>query len=389
MLKRKSFFIFLFLFITLLAIEMRYIGKDFLFEDMENAFIPWFKTMKEGGGLPALGRQVGDYSLIYQTMVAFLTYIDANPVYIFKTVSGIFDFLIALSLAYFTCNCSIESVLIDTDKQKKFCVTYACVLFLPTVIMNSAFLGQCDAVYSFFLLWSVWLLYNKKYRLSFFLLGWSLAFKLQAVLLFPLFIYFSFAHKKLSILLNFLVTVFVFYFSGIVVFFYRHNLFDGTSVYAKQTVMFKHMYMNSPSFWVFIGNDYNKLYLFAIGLTFFILGIGLFLVIFKIGKINSYERFFGLAVFVAWTCVIFLPAMHERYTYALDLFLLMLACYSKKYTAYALIAAVTSCTAYIGYMFTDKALSQWIIFIYIIAWFCFSYYLFNSEKSSGLSNEIK
>ena len=58
-----------------------------------------FETIKNGGGLTALNEQVGDYGLLYQTIIALFTYVDANPVYLYKSFSVIFDFLLALSIA--------------------------------------------------------------------------------------------------------------------------------------------------------------------------------------------------------------------------------------------------------------------------------------------------
>lgn len=371
--KKKS--VFLFIIITLMALTVRYIGRDVLSADMVVSFLPWFKTMKESGGLASLSNNVGDYSLLYQTIVALLTYIDADPVYLYKTVSVIFDFLIAVSIAFFLCECGIETAFKGQDKEVFFCITYASVLFLPTVFMNSAFWGQCDSIYTFFLLWSIWFLYKDNFPLSFFMLGWALAFKLQPILLFPLYVYYFFSMKRFS-LLNILITACTFWLSGIIVYIYRWNTFESVGVYSNQVVMFKKMWMNVPSFWILIGDDYNKLHLFAIGLTFLILGIGLVLVLTR-RHMDSFEQIIELAVFVEWTCIVFLPAMHERYTYVMDLLLLMLSFINRKYLKYAFIAIGTSCISYYAYLFTNKALNLPIVILYIFVWFIYTYSLFS------------
>ena len=66
----KKWNLTIFFFISFFAIVVRFIGYDMVTEDMELAFLPWFKTMKEGGGLYSLSRQIGDYSLLYQTIIA-------------------------------------------------------------------------------------------------------------------------------------------------------------------------------------------------------------------------------------------------------------------------------------------------------------------------------
>ena len=378
--KKKSAFVFI--IITLMALTVRYIGRDIISADMVIAFLPWFKTMKECGGLASLSSNVGDYSLLYQTMVALLTYIDADPVYLYKTVSVIFDFLIAVSIAFFLCDCEAETVFKRQSKEMFFCITYAAVLFLPTVFMNSAFWGQCDSIYTFFLSWSIWFLYKETFPLSFFMLGLALAFKLQPILLFPLYVYYYFSKKRFS-LLNILITPCTFWLSGIIVYIYRWNTFESVGVYSNQVVMFKRMWMNVPSFWILIGDDYNKLHLFAIGLTFLILGIGLVLILTGRQHMDSFEQIIALAVFVEWTCIVFLPAMHERYTYVMDLLLLMLAFINKKYLKYAFIAIGTSCITYSSYLFTNKGLSLPIVIVYIFVWFLYTYSLFSVDIRQG------
>ena len=143
--------------------------------------------------------------------------------------------------------------------------------------------------------------------------------------------------------------------------------------------MFKRMWMNVPSIWAFISDDYNRFHLLAIGLTFIILGIVLLMVITGKKKINSFKQMMELAIFVEWTCIIFLPAMHERYTYVMDLLLLMLAIVDGKYIIHAFIAIVTSCMTYSAYLFTGKELSLGIIAVYLLFWLHYSYLIFSAD----------
>ncbi len=374
----------LFFFVTFLAVIVRYVGRDFISEDMATAFLPWYENMKNNGGLSALSAQIGDYGLLYQTIVALLTYIDINPVYLYKLLSVSFDFLMAVSISYFINQCGAMHAFLESDSGKTACVVYACVLLIPTVVLNSAFWGQCDSIYVFFLLWSVWFLYKEKYNISSFMLGLSLAFKLQAILIAPLFLYSYFSRKRFSILLNSVIAVFVFWFSGIIVYIYRHKVFDSIGIYSNQVTMFKRMWMNVPSFWVFVGDDYNKLHFIAIGLTFLILGFGLYMFVFTKLQMNSYEEIIGVAVFIEWTCILFLPAMHERYTYVMDILLLMLTFLNKKYLLFTFITIVTSTLSYTAYLFTNKGLSLWVVLIYFLAWVYYCYSLFIADKRTFL-----
>ena len=383
----KKWNLTIFFFISFFAIVVRFIGYDMVTEDMELAFLPWFKTMKEGGGLYSLSRQIGDYSLLYQTIIALLTYIDASPIYLFKTLSVIFDFLIAFSSAYFVSNyCKDESVHDNTiGESKLFCLTYSCVLFLPTIVMNSGFWGQCDSIYTFFLLWSVWFLYKNRINYSFFMLGLALAFKFQTILLFPLFIYYYFSQKRYS-LLSPLITLCTFWFSGIVVYFYRQKIFDSVDVYSNQVVMFKRLWINVPSFWALTKASYHDFFWFAIFLTISLLCV--FFLMFVTGtiKMKSFEEIIQVAVLIEWTCIIFLPAMHERYTYVLDLLLLLLAIINNKFIMYAFIAVIASCISYSNYLFADKGINFLMVIVYVTAWlhYIHTLHIFGKMKTMNI-----
>ena len=365
-------------FITLIAIFVRIIGIEHVSTDMSTAFIPWYNIMKARGGISALSEQVGDYSLLYQTIIALFTYVDVDPLYLYKILPICFDFLLAASVAYFITHCGSSRIIENRDRV--FTLAYAHVLLLPTVVLNASFYGQCDSIYTFFLLWSIWLLYKEEYRFSFCMLGWALAFKLQSILLFPLFFYYYFANKKFS-LANVLITFITFWLSGIVAYTQRLHVTDNVNIYSNQIVMFKHMWMNVPSFWFFVGDDYEKWHMIAIAVTFLILFF-VFIGAVK-GKFHmgSFEEIIAVAVFIEWTCIIFLPAMHERYTYVLDLLLLTLSFLNKKYITYAAIAILSSCLTYISFFlsyFGIVVINAWLVAVYIAAWSCYSYFLLNS-----------
>ena len=354
--------------VTLLALMIRYLCREFISYDMSTYLIPWFNTIKSGGGLPALKQQVGDYGLLYQTIIAVFTYLNINPVYLYKLLSVFFDFLLALSIAYFVNNSDSGTIFSDHS----FALSYGYVLMLPTVFMNSAFYGQSDSIYTFYILWSVWFLYKERFHLSAFMLGLALSFKLQTVLLLPLYLYVCFYKKRFSVY-NLFITILTFWLSGIVTYFNGRNIFAGIGIYFFQINEYKHMWMNAPSFWFFIGDDYNKLHLIAIFLTLILLGAGLYVIKDKKMPIDLFQQILCISIFIEWTCIIFLPAMHERYTYVLDLLLVMLAFTDRRYIKYAITALLTSCVAYCA------RLNSLLILIYIFTWLCFSYTLFREK----------
>lgn len=81
--------------IVILSLVWRYAGRNFLSEDMEGWLLPWYQEIKESGGVLSLSRQVGNYGLLYQTLIALMTYVDIEPIYLYKMLSVVFDFFLA------------------------------------------------------------------------------------------------------------------------------------------------------------------------------------------------------------------------------------------------------------------------------------------------------
>ena len=148
--------------ISIIALLIRYAGLDFISGDMKNYLLKWYDTLKSGGGVCSLKKQVGDYGLLYQTIISGFTYVNIKPVYCYKIVSIICDFLLAGSIAYFVAEFKGNGFC-----RKRFCYAYALILLLPTVVLNSAYWGQCDSIYTVFVFWAIWFLYKQRYQSAF------------------------------------------------------------------------------------------------------------------------------------------------------------------------------------------------------------------------------
>lgn len=88
--------------IVIISIVWRYAGGNFLSAYMECSLLPWYEKIRESGGILSLSHQVGDYGLLYQTLIALMTYIDIEPIYLYKFLSTLFDFFLAY-IAYIIC----------------------------------------------------------------------------------------------------------------------------------------------------------------------------------------------------------------------------------------------------------------------------------------------
>ena len=361
----KHLSLFFFIVITLIAFYVRYVGRIFLSPDMDTFLLPWFEGMKEAGGFKALNEQMGDYNVLYQTIIAAMTYLPINPMTMYKSLSCAFDFLMAFVAAEYICR---------LKSAPRFGVLFNCVytviVMLPTVVINSALWGQCDSIYVFFILFALFLLYEDKYVPAFLLYGLAFALKLQAVFALPFFLACYFVKKKFSIGM-FGLTIFSFWASGGIAYIFGRDLLAPFKVYLAQTETYKSMYLNSRSIWWVFGNEYGDLGTLAIMLALCGCGLCFYLILAKKKKMDTPVTFFNTVVFFFWVCIFFLPDMHERYAYGLDILLAVLAFLDKKYIKFAAFSAFLSFMSYAPFIVHANGVGREDAFIefFVFIWY--------------------
>jgi hypothetical protein len=95
-------------------------------------------------------------------------------------------------------------------------------------------------------------------------------------------------------------------------------------IYVNQTDAYHYVYLNYPSFWAMVGDNYDYLRPVAIIITLMILFAGLLFVVRKKVDMKQSDNYLSVASWVVWTCVLFLPSMHERYAYLAEILIVIL-----------------------------------------------------------------
>lgn len=140
----------------------------------------WYDYIVDHGGFRALRDEFSNYTPPYLYLLTLATYLPIPKLYAIKWTSTIFDFVLAALVALI--------VRLKYESKTLWMLSFFITLFTPTVFFNSALWGQCDAMYTSALLASVYFVIKKRAVASVIFLGVALAFKLQAVFLFPLFL---------------------------------------------------------------------------------------------------------------------------------------------------------------------------------------------------------
>ena len=307
---RKHILVLIVIFATLATLYARYCFRDYISGDMKGCLLAWFDTIREQGGIRGLGEPVGDYNIPYQTIIALFTYLPFRPEYMYKGLSIAFDYLLAWAVA---------QLVYDLTRQRLLqVIAYVGTAGLPIVVLNSAAWGQCDSIYTFFCVLSLLLLLRKRYLLCFIAYGAAFAFKLQAVFLLPFFLFAWLVRERVSIA-HFLLIPAVDAIMCLPGMIEGQGLQGMVKAYLGQVNVSRKIMWNYPSFWgLLINNKVGKLFEYfkvtAIGTTMLVL-LCILVLLLKRGKAFSDRQMLEIAFIMTFTCVFFLPAMHERYSY--------------------------------------------------------------------------
>lgn len=303
----------------ILSLVARVSSFGFISSDMSGFLIGWFGQIEQLGKIHALNTQVGNYSVAYQTLISIMTYIPINPVIQYKLLSVVFDYSLALAVGLIVYELKGKKALLGI-------IASLIVMFSPLVIVNSSVWGQCDSIYTSFAVWSLYFFIKKKYPLTFIMYALSFSFKLQAVFLLPFFL-FAYLRKKDFSFLHFLIIPVVMEIVCIPAMIMGRGIKAAFSVYYYQTGSCDKMFFSYPSFWSLfsdlrdasLSREYiGSMKVVAIIMAFFVLLAIMAAVIKKNIDIDNINTFL-LSFIMVYSCVLFLPGMHERYGFLYEI----------------------------------------------------------------------
>ena len=351
---KKNIVILAFIVITIISLLIRFFLKDFISWDMENCLLPWYDEIGKKG-FHALENQVGDYNILYQFVIACMTKMRINPLYGYKLFSVFFDYTLAISTGIFVYH--------NISKSKKsFLCAYMSIVLSPIVFLNSSCWGQCDAIYSAFAVLAIFACLNEKYIAMMVLYGISFAFKFQAIFILPFFLLIYFVKRKFSII-HFLIiplSMIVASLPGILV---GRSILDTFQIYSNQVGRSTIFQMNYPSAWCILvpSNLASDATFQSVKNVAILVTIAILILLFTIWLVEqvdfTVENMIYMAFLICYTCVLFLPAMHERYGFIYEILATIIFFYYKK-TGFALVALLTqTCLIYGNCLF---GLGYWI-----------------------------
>jgi len=319
---------------------------------------PWVDFIKSNGYFASLKFDFYNYSPSYIYILILIAKTGINSLYLIKIVSIFFEFI----LAYF-----IGKILFLKYKDKiVFWISAAIIPLIPTIFINGAFWGQCDAIYTTFVVAGIYYSLINKQLTSTGLLAIAIAFKIQAVFILPYyFILLLFGRTKWYYFLTIPVVYFI---SVLPAWIYGRSLTDLLSIYLNQSDYYQSLTMFMPNIYVWFEDaDYKTFKLAGILLTALLTIISSMYLKYK--KINLNSDNLILLAFASLIITPFiLPGMHERYLYSGDALAFAFFLWFKQHLRIPLSIWAVSFYAYISCSRLKEFLPSWpAFFIYLAA----------------------
>lgn len=355
----KNIYYLVWIAVILISIIIRYAMRDFLTSDATTYLIPWFDTLKANGGISGLATPIEgcNYNFPYQFLIALMTYLPIEPLYSYKLLSCIFDYLLASAVSYFVFGLAKE------NKNQKGLIAFAATICSPLVFVNSSAWAQCDSIYCFWLVLALIFISKENYLKSFIFLGIAFAFKFQAIFVLPFFLFYYFYKRKFSIIYFFIIpaAMTVLSLPAIV---QGRTIIEMFTIYTDNTNAHPSLTNNYPCFWRMLNDGtnadgYQTLKYCAILFTVLALGCLVYFWISKNIQINP-MNIITMTFIMTFTTIIFLPSMHERYGYVYEILAIIIAFIYAETIPLLIALTCLSLTTY-GIFLYGNAVNEWFL----------------------------
>lgn len=351
---------------------------DFVTADYDSFLAGWTQMFREGGFATLGGENVGDYNLLYQYALLLISKVPLHDLYLIKWLTVVFDFLLALAM--------MRAAQCFAGPRTAVPVLLI-ILALPTTLLGGACWGQCDSVYAFFVVLSLYWLMTDHPTRSAAVLALAFAFKLQTIFFFPV-VLLGLIHKRyklrhaLVFALAYLVTMVPALIAG-------RSFLDALSVYANQSMgqYYDRLTYNAPNLYLFfpmlgfsnsqpytwmryiegVDKDAVNAYLNAdlmpalqTAALYACILLTLIVVVYWLIHYREVtpQMTLEFALFFAIFLPFVMPKIHERYFYLADMFSLLYAAREKNRRFVPLLVVGASFFSYLPYLTRQRPVDE-------------------------------
>ncbi|HEY9152796.1 MAG TPA: hypothetical protein VIN60_07915 [Anaerolineales bacterium] len=342
-----------------LAITIRYSLLNFQSVDYIVYTRHWYTYIK-AHGFSAFSQNFSNYNppYLYLLYVIIRFFPDLPGVIATKLPSLIADF-VGAGLAY-------KIVNIQYPKSPIPMFAIFAILFAPTIVLNSAFWGQADALYTVGLIACIYFLLIKKPVWAMLFFGISISFKAQAIFLLPLL--FALLLRREIPWKNLLIVPFIMFLSLLPAWLAGRSLIDLISTYPSQASQYQQLSMHAPSLFSLIPNSGRFYpYFYPAGLILAVMVALLFsMMIYKSPAKLTPSLLIELSLISVIVMPFVLPKMLDRYFYPADVLSILFAFYFPSYFYIPIGMSIVSFFAYQPTLFQAEPVAIPILALIIL-----------------------
>ncbi len=324
-----------------LALALRVALFPYETYDYHNFLRHWYDHLHQNG-VGGFKIRFSDYTPPYLYLLWLATYLPVPKLYAIKAIGLPADFALAFVV--------LLLVRLKYDRRPVWLGAFAAVLFAPTVFFNSAVWGQCDAIYTAFLLACLYCLLRLWPGRALIFFAFALAFKLQAMFFLPV-LFVLWARREIP-LRYFLFIPAVYVALCLPAFLAGRPFFDLLSIYLEQTNTYPRLTSSAPNLYQWLP---DKPEVFGRAGLIFAASLAGFLSYMCLKTQARWRNNLTLRLALASVLLVpfTLPYMHERYFFAADCLAIVYGFYFPR-RFYVPIAVVTiSLFSYFPFLFGD------------------------------------
>lgn len=326
----------------LLAILLRYPMLDFESGDYVLYIRDWYATIQQQG-FASFGTGFSNYPPLF---LHFLHAISA----LFPSLPGVVAIKLPALAADFACAWFVY-LLVRLKYESGFIplLAFLAVLFAPTVVLNSAFWGQSDSLYTATMVAFLYFFFTRRDVLAFLALGVGFALKPLVIFLAPLLLVLLLKRRVswtsfLLIPLVYLITIIPAWIAG-------RPLMDLLTIYTAQADRYGQLAMNVPNIYIWVPNDFYDIFLFTGRVWTIVISFLFVVAVIKSNARLTRPLVLQLALICALMVPYSLPQMHDRYFYPADILSIVYAFYFPRHFWVPIVTIMASLFTYISYLF--------------------------------------
>jgi len=288
--------------------------------DMSNFYFIWYQNILDNGIATSFREHLIGYTPAFWYLFAGTTLLD--PILPRVTAIKLLPILFDCISTYFVYR------IVRTKYPTGNKPYWAAGLFfvLPTIFINSAQWGQMDALYTSFLIISLYFFLKEKPLLGMLAFALSFSIKFQAIFFVP-FLIILLLKKKVR-WWQFLLVPAVYVITCIPAVLLGSSWLDVLTIYLRQTALFSQLTVNSPNLYIFVPWEVAEPAL-RIGFIVAFCTLAGWIICTALDKREIMpERMVLLALISVSLSPFVLPRMHERYFYPADALSLVVAFYN-------------------------------------------------------------